>query len=691
MAAGATGDNKDYKHTLAAERGVNDRFRRELDLMAQRSPQLGTSIGTARNSAWTSTAPTTHVSPDAHASIVGRVGFEEDDPDLGRGFYVTGGQWGRDWNAAGSTVQVVAWAAPVAKLFFEGTDADDPSADLVRGRRTFVTTPTGDLRHFEDDLEPGTTSPTTAFPLPQQGGLAVPTPTRPVRRPTVAPPPPPAPPAPRALARPATAKRTAPAPRARRRTPPPANQVVRAREAVKVAVEAPRDGSLGSVLATLQPDQYDLVTWPADRPLIVQGQPGTGKTVVATHRAAYLTHPERAPRPLDRVALVGPTDPWAAHVRPSLAELDARDVPVLSLPALFAQLAEVELDGMVEGRDEQSDTLWSLGRFVDEAVTSLERAERRTTRTRDVVALLCDDSVTELTRVRRRYRDEAAWFLASDGWRQLTTYRRFLPALAAIGQRLGRGRHLAVDHLVVDEAQDVRPLEWKLLLGLLRQDGALTLVGDVNQRRTDWTKGSWQDLAVDLEITDDDGTAPIRHVTTGYRSTRKILHFANQLLPRNARGVDALRDGDEPVVEKVRRDEVTRCAAAAASKLAARHEPGLVAVISTHPNAVASELRADGWARAPERRELLTRQAHTVLVLSPERARGLEFDAVVVVEPADFPQHFSRAGTLYTSLTRATKDLHIVYSSRLPAGLRKHARTSNRSISAGVSPLDPPR
>ncbi len=668
MAAGVTGNDHDYATTLAAERGVNQRFRRELELKKQRSRQVAASVGTARNSAWTSTASATRASPDAQSSIVGRVGFEQDDPYLGRGFYVSGGQVGGDWDAAGTAILVVAWAAPVAKLFFDGTDADDDSAKLVRGRRTFVTTSAGDLRHYEDDLEPGSPPPRVVFPLPQQGGIAVPAPPKPVVRPKPA--------TTQTTSAPPSTTKPAPRPKAaaRGRSGPKAPPSLRARGAVKAAVESPRDGSLGSVLATLQPDQYELVTWPHDEALIVQGQPGTGKTIVATHRAAYLTHPDRKPHPLGRVALVGPTDPWAAHVRPSLARLEARDVPVYSLPALFAQVAEVELDGMVEGRDDKSDTSWKLGRFVDDALRSLKTARRQVTRTRDAVNLLCDPDVIELTKVRRRHPDEARWFLDSGGWGKLTSHRRYLPALAAVGQRLGRWPHIPFDHLVVDEAQDVRPLEWKLLVGMLRRPDAITLVGDVNQRRRDWTRDSWEELAVDLEITDDDGNAPVRHVTTGYRSTRRILRFANQLLPRNARGVDALRDGDDPVVEKVRPADVPQRATAAASTLAARHDPGFVAVISIYTTPIERALRSQGWARSPQLREVWRQQGRTILVLSPERARGLEFDAVVVVEPANFPQHFGRAGTLYTSLTRATKDLRIIHSSALPAALRKLAR-----------------
>lgn len=58
-------------------------------------------------------------------------------------------------------------------------------------------------------------------------------------------------------------------------------------------------------------------------------------------------------------------------------------------------------------------------------------------------------------------------------------------------------------------------------------------------------------------------------------------------------------------------------------------------------------------------------------VLEPDAARGLEFDAVVVVEPADFPQNYGRLGPLYTALTRPNRELVVVHSKLLPDALRR--------------------
>jgi DNA helicase IV len=65
-----------------------------------------------------------------------------------------------------------------------------------------------------------------------------------------------------------------------------------------------------------------------------------------------------------------------------------------------------------------------------------------------------------------------------------------------------------------------------------------------------------------------------------------------------------------------------------------------------------------------------------VRVLSPDDARGLEFDAVLVIEPADFPRHHDHDGALYTSLTRANKELSIVHAKPPPAAHKRAASSS---------------
>ena len=122
-------------------------------------------------------------------------------------------------------------------------------------------------------------------------------------------------------------------------------ELQRARDLVMEAISKPRSDRLRSVLRTLQPDQHRLVTWFATEHLAVQGHPGTGKTIVGTHRAAYLTHLEHDRDPsqshvrLTSVGLVGPTDAWASYVRQVLDDIGAHGVEVISMQRLIRELS----------------------------------------------------------------------------------------------------------------------------------------------------------------------------------------------------------------------------------------------------------------------------------------------------------------------------------------------------------------
>ncbi|EQD78488.1 ATP-dependent DNA helicase, partial [mine drainage metagenome] len=117
-------------------------------------------------------------------------------------------------------------------------------------------------------------------------------------------------------------------------------QDLRAATAVVKVIEMPKTGRMGVVLPTMQPDQYRYVSWPPDHPLIVQGQPGTGKTVIAAHRAVYLTSVEREMARVARIAIVGPSDNYVEHVAPIVSELKEpqAEIRILSLPAFLQSI-----------------------------------------------------------------------------------------------------------------------------------------------------------------------------------------------------------------------------------------------------------------------------------------------------------------------------------------------------------------
>lgn len=695
---------------LAEERAVNERHLREARALVQRMAKIAGGLPRARNEIWSGSPIKPVVTRDIVAPLIGRVALDGDDDNLGDGFYV--GWWHQEWDG----IQVVSWVAPVARLFYDGPRAAYPLAEDVTARRTF--SPRGlDIVDLVDDIDrPSVERPfakrarrrldVPAAPTPAPRPVRPATPTQPVRHPVgdtthdggqeiptervppvrrvgaagqQAPAGPAADAAASATPTPPTGEaRPAPLSPEHPPTRPTADAplLLRAERAVRQAIERPRTGRLGAVLATLQPDQFRLVTWPAERPLVVQGHPGTGKTIIATHRAAFLTHPERGAERLHRVGFVGPTEPYVEHVTGALAELDVEGVHLLALPRLLIRLAGLPTEPARHGPDRRLDTDWALARIAQRAAGALKDAmgTRRghQDRVRHVVSALASDATLRGQVVQGS--DELGRWIADLDWGKARADARFLPYLAAVGLAVQPPLNAELfDHLIVDEAQDIRPLEWQILTSFLRPGGSLSLFGDTNQRRSDWTAPSWLDLATDLELTDDDGRFQEELIEVGYRSTQEILRFSNGLLPRDAREVRSLRTGIDPTVHKAPIPDLAATVVHLAVDMCARHADGLVAVLSMDPRAVSDAFRRLQWKRG-QLQHSWESDGQRVVILHPTNARGLEFDGVVVVEPSDYPENVGRLGLLYTSLTRATKELAVAHSRPLPSGLRVRRR-----------------
>lgn len=655
---------------LTRERAVNDQYQKELRELVARQPSLTAMVSTTRNERWAGGGPRAPIPADLRGSIVGRVGLKKKHPDLGTTFYIS--VWRSEFGDP--EVQVVSWAAPVASLFYGGRNPRDATDYSVIGRRTFVTKDV-DILDFVDDIEAPATDVGDPFGDAIETPLAVPRregrgprPQRPVHRP---------------VAETETeASESVPGSGKQPAEVPVADGArLRAEPVVRRAVEQPRTGQLHSVLSTLQADQYHLVTWPETTPLVVQGPPGTGKTIVATHRAVFLTHPQREAGPLTRVVLIGPTPEYAHHVRGVVDELrsgaDAlgsmeaeRDVQVVGLPDLLARLAGLDRVPDASG-DERLDTDWRLGRLLERAAAELRKQDllsgSRSAQVRTLVTAVIAPS-KPVEQFVRRDAELARWLTSLRSWEQVISDGRYLPFLAAAGLAVTPpGHEERFDHLLVDEAQDVRPLEWRIIDAFRRPEASMSLFGDVNQRRSDWSSPSWQQLVVDLELGDEHFEPEV--LAFGYRTTGEILEFAGALLPRGERKIEVLRSGPVPDVRRVGAMHLTGETLDAAIALAERHRDGLVAVITMQPRTISDVFRRRGWARSTHRHGW-TSEGMNVVVLHPTNARGLEFDAVVVVEPGDFPENVGRHGQLYTSLTRATRELCVIHTKKLPGKLR---------------------
>ncbi|MFF8290811.1 HelD family protein [Streptomyces sp. NPDC016309] len=496
-------------------------------------------------------------------------------------------------------------------------------------------------------------------------------------------------------------------------------------------IERPRVGPMRDIAATIQPEQDELVRAGLTESLCVQGAPGTGKTAVGLHRAAYLlyTHPQRVRR--GGMLILGPNRTFLSYVSgvlPALGESDVRqstlldeidrghevrahDTPAAALVKHDARMAGVlhralyartgapdepltvpdgsyrwrvpleELAAIVaEVRAEAPPYAVGRERVRSRVVRAIQlKAERRAGprsaawtrrigRTRAVSALVdacwpavtpeevlaglltdpCDPALTGAERAALRWSRPPRSYRSAK-WSAADLV--LLDELAGLVERpAGYG------HIVIDEAQDLSPMECRAVAR--RADfGSLTVLGDLAQGTTPWAARDWAEQLAHLGRT----SVPVVALTAGYRVPAGVVALANRLL-------EAL-DVDVPPGRSLRRDgevavrEVRDVPAAVAGAVrAALDREGSVGVI-------AAEGAVDGLCATLEEAGLT---GPRVTVLPATLAKGLEYDHVVVAEPAAIvaaePRGLNR---LYVVLTRAVSRLDVLHHLPLPTPLRR--------------------
>jgi DNA helicase IV len=237
----------------------------------------------------------------------------------------------------------------------------------------------------------------------------------------------------------------------------------------------------------------------------------------------------------------------------------------------------------------------------------------------------------------------------------------------------------SLSHVVVDEAQDLSPMECRAI-GRRCATGAATVLGDLAQGTTPWATHDWADLLGHL----GKPAAEVRVLRTGYRVPRQILDYASRLLDRIAPGLSpasSLReDPDALRVLAVPAGQLARQLAEVCSAAAA--EPGSVAVIAAdeqlpelsralraRPHAVLGAA-APAEANTPESAADEPTVGGRLTLVPVTMAKGLEFDHVIVVEPAAIARAEARGlSRLYVALTRAVSQLTVLHAEPLPAEL----------------------
>lgn len=222
-----------------------------------------------------------------------------------------------------------------------------------------------------------------------------------------------------------------------------------------------------------------------------------------------------------------------------------------------------------------------------------------------------------------------------------------------VGELAGENESWRYGHVIVDEAQDLTPMQWRMVMRRVR-GRSLTIVGDLAQRSAS-TALDWREL-LPAELAD----ARRQDLTVNYRSPAEIHELAASVLAAFAPSVApsaALRtSGFAPRFVEV---DAIGTALDDAIATALDDVGGLVAVLAADPQALVSTHRPGDGATT------------RVQFLTPTEAKGLEFDAVVLVEPAQLWERPGGAAQLYIALTRATQRLTVVHTEPLPEPLRR--------------------
>ncbi|QXT62863.1 HelD family protein [Tessaracoccus palaemonis] len=256
--------------------------------------------------------------------------------------------------------------------------------------------------------------------------------------------------------------------------------------------------------------------------------------------------------------------------------------------------------------------------------------------------------------IERLYR-QAASSLGSEEWAHADV------ALVDEAEWLINGRRSGHAHVVVDEAQDLSAMQLRSLARLC-PTGSYTIVGDLAQSTGPWARDSWDDVFSALKTRSN--KRRLETLEYGYRVPRQVFELARplvQLAAPEVRPPIVVRDSSrEPVVAPCHPDEVSGHAIREAKDYASSGL--LVGVIA--PEALVGDVRsafsaANTNVKSPADGHLGT----SINLMTAAESKGLEFDAIVVVEPAGIVAESAHGlRLLYIALTRTTRFASVVFS-----------------------------
>ncbi len=517
-------------------------------------------------------------------------------------------------------------------------------------------------------------------------------------------------------------------------------------------IERPRSGPMRDIVSTIQPEQDSIVRSDLATSICVQGAPGTGKTAVGLHRAAWLLYSFRRGLERSGVLVVGPNRAFLDHigaVLPSLGEVRVRHTTIDDLLDHGRVRATESADVAVLKGDPRlaavlHRAVWSRLRRADEALVVPRGVRRWRVPAHEVQEVLDElasrgvrysaaralfpqrlahhvlvqmeragespddrvqDTLARSAPVKAHVKevwpaldpagvlfdllsDPTALAAAADGDLTEDEQRMLLwdsPPRSKGAARWSRADMALLDevadlldrtpslgHVILDEAQDHSAMQLRAV-GRRASTGSLTVLGDIAQGTTPWSTESWDEAMTHLGRPDREQVVLDR----GFRVPGLVIDFAARLLPSIAPGLGAPQSvRDNPGrLEVVRATSGERDATATEAVAAATTEPGSVGVIAADADvpALSAALRAAGIAHGRLDADHGDDEDRQVELVPSSVAKGLEFDRVVVVEPAAIaaaePDVRTGLRRLYVVLTRAVSALTVVHADPLPPEL----------------------
>ncbi|MFG2845588.1 HelD family protein [Kitasatospora sp. NPDC048296] len=514
-------------------------------------------------------------------------------------------------------------------------------------------------------------------------------------------------------------------------------------------IEKPRVGPMRDIVATIQPEQDEIVRSDVTGTICVQGAPGTGKTAVGLHRVAYLLYAHRERLARTGTLVIGPNTAFLSYIEqvlPALGELDVAQATVQQLVAHVevkdeddpeaarlkgdARMAEVLRRAVRAGITLPTEPCvvvrgsrrWRVPAYeLVEIIAELKGREVRYGAARDALpqriahAVLLkmeqggeapDDRVQDAVA-----RNSAVKAVVKECWPAVDPAKLVLRLLsepeflaecaegvltpeeqqAVLWPKPGRSvktarwtpadavlvdeatdlvqRTPSLGHVVLDEAQDLSPMQYRAV-GRRCTTGSATVLGDLAQGTTPWATASWPDALHHLGKPE----AHVEELTKGFRVPEEVIAYASRLLPAIAPGLaPATSVRDTPGSLTIRRITEWEEAVLEACREALEHEgsTGLIAADARIP-LLAEALTAAGLPHLTPGTET---SADSRLTLVPASlAKGLEYDYVVLDEPAAViagePDERTGLRRLYVALTRAVSGLTVLHAEPLPEQLR---------------------